>query len=125
FAEAAQATLNVLIEVNPAQDPRKHGVAPAAVFPLLEQLLAAPLPGLRLRGLMTIAPHPAAASETRRAFAALRRLREECVARFGLPGFTELSMGMSGDFAQAIAEGATMVRIGSAIFGERDYHRSD
>lgn len=121
FADSAATPLNVLIEVNLAQDPRKHGVAPAGVFDLIEQLLVVPPPGLVLRGLMTIAPWPAAEPETRRTFAALRRLRDECVARFALPAFTELSMGMSGDFVEAIKEGSTMIRVGSAIFGERDY----
>jgi uncharacterized pyridoxal phosphate-containing UPF0001 family protein len=51
----------------------------------------------------------------------MRRLRDDCATRFGLQNFTELSMGMSGDYAEAIAEGSTLVRIGTAIFGARDY----
>lgn len=124
LAEEKNLRLNVLAEVNITRDAKKHGVAPDALFPLLDQLLAAPLPGIRLRGLMTIAPFPASPAEIRAAFAALRTLRDECITRFALPEFTELSMGMSGDYLDAIKEGATMVRIGTAIFGERDYsHR--
>lgn len=113
------APLNVLIEVNVTQDPRKHGVAPDALLPLLETLMAADLPGLALRGLMTIGPYPASETQVRAAFARLRELRHRAGAQFRLPAFTELSMGMSTDYVQAIQEGATMLRIGSAIFGER------
>ncbi len=67
---------------------------------------------------MTIGPHPATEADSRASFARLRELRDAC---FGLKDFTELSMGMSGDYAAAIQEGSTMVRIGTAIFGERDY----
>lgn len=119
-AECA-APLDVLIEVNVTGDPAKHGVAPAALAPLLEALLRSPSPFLRLRGLMTVGPYPAGEREQRAAFAALRELRDACRARFALEAFSELSMGMSGDFRAAIAEGATLVRIGSAIFGERAY----
>lgn len=121
FASEQQATLDTLIEVNVTRDPAKHGVAPEAVAPLLESIVKESLPALRLRGLMAIGPYPADELTLRESFAAVRRLRDECVARFGLRDFTELSMGMSGDFAEAIAEGSTLVRIGTAIFGERDY----
>jgi len=114
-------TVNALLEVNITRDPAKHGVAPEDIAPLLEQLLKANLSGIHLRGLMTIGPHPATESERRASFAALSKLREDCAQRFALPGFTELSMGMSGDFIEAILEGATMVRLGTAIFGERAY----
>ena len=87
----------------------------------MEQLLKAELPGIAPRGLMAIGPYPASEAEIRRAFADLRRLRDTCRQRFGLASFNELSMGMSGDYIEAIQEGATMVRIGTAIFGERDY----
>lgn len=113
------APLNVLIEVNVTQDPRKHGVSPDALFPLLEALVAADLPNLALRGLMTIGPHPASEAQVRAAFARLRELRDAAAGRFALPAFTELSMGMSTDYLHAIQEGATMLRIGSAIFGSR------
>ncbi len=114
-------TVNALLEVNITRDPAKHGVALEDIAPLLEQLLKANLSGIHLLGLMTIGPHPATEFERRASFAALRKLRDDCAQRFALPGFTELSMGMSGDFFEAIQEGSTQVRIGTAIFGERKY----
>ena len=114
-------TLDILLEVNITRDPAKHGVLVEQVAPLLDQLLKENLAGLTLRGLMTIGPYPATEAERRNAFAALRLLREQCTQQYALPCFTELSMGMSGDFAEAIAEGSTLVRIGTAIFGQRDY----
>jgi pyridoxal phosphate enzyme (YggS family) len=122
FARDRQTTLNLLIEVNITRDPARHGVAPEAVARLLDDLLRADLAGLRLRGLMAIGPYPASPAEQHAAFAAVRDLRDACRGRFALPDFTELSMGMSGDYRAAIAEGATLIRIGSAIFGARDYH---
>lgn len=121
IAEDKTSVVNVLIEVNLNNDPNKHGVAPTDVFALLEQLLSHQLRGLTLRGLMTIAPHAASERDIRTTFAALRKLREDCVQRYSLSDFTELSMGMSGDYIEAIKEGSTMLRLGTAIFGARDY----
>lgn len=121
LAQEQHAHLNVLIEVNVSGEPSKHGVAPAELPALLEALLRAELAGLSLHGLMTVGPHPATAPAQHQAFASLRALRDDCARRYALPAFTELSMGMSADFEAAIAEGSTMVRIGTAIFGERDY----
>jgi pyridoxal phosphate enzyme (YggS family) len=123
FAREAGALIHALMEVNVTGDPRKHGVAAADLEPLLEQLLAAGHRNVALRGLMTIGPYPAKESEIRACYARLRELRDQCRSRFKLRDFTELSMGMSGDYAEAIKEGATMVRIGTAIFGERDYSK--
>lgn len=123
LAQERSANINILIEVNVFRDVKKHGVDPDALPGLVEQLVKENLPALDWRGLMTIGPYPATEKETRGCFARLRELREDCRRRFGLPRFTELSMGMSGDYVAAIQEGATMVRIGSAIFGERDYSR--
>jgi hypothetical protein len=117
------ATINILIEVNVSRDPKKHGLTPAALPDFMEKLLQENLTALPLRGLMTIAPHDAPEKEIRACFAALRRLRDDCRQRFGLKDFSELSMGMSGDYVEAIKEGATMVRVGTAIFGERDYSK--
>lgn len=117
--DASAAPVNVLIEVNVTSDPNKHGVHPATLPVLIENILDARLPQLRLRGLMTIGPQDAAETELRHCFAQLRELRNAQAARFGLAEFTELSMGMSGDFIPAIQEGATFVRIGTAIFGAR------
>jgi pyridoxal phosphate enzyme (YggS family) len=119
-AETRGTKLQALIEVNIARDPAKHGVLPEALPGMLDQLLQRELPGLELRGLMSMAPFPATPAQVRAAFAATRQLRDVCRERCGLAQFTELSMGMSGDYTEAILEGATMVRVGTAIFGERD-----
>ena len=114
-------TLPVLLQINAGNDPAKFGAEPADAPALLEAALA--LPSLRVDGLMTIAPLGATPAETqahaRRTFANLRRIRDELVVRSGSP-LTELSMGMSGDFAAAIAEGSTLIRVGTALFGPRD-----
>jgi len=120
-AQEQNTTLNALIEVNITRDPAKHGLAPEEVAPFLDELMKANLARIPLRGLMAIGPHPATEYERRTSFAALRQLRDACAQRFVLPDFTELSMGMSGDFTEAILEGSTQVRIGTALFGERDY----
>jgi pyridoxal phosphate enzyme (YggS family) len=113
--DASRPPLNVLIEVNVDGEASKSGVAPAEVEPLARAIVG--LPGLCLRGLMTVpAPRDDEAGQ-RAVFARLRRLADDLRDR-GLP-CDELSMGMSSDFESAIAEGATMVRIGSAIFGAR------
>jgi len=107
--------LNVCLEVNVSGEASKSGVAPAELLPLARAVAA--LPCIRLRGLMAI-PAPAADEDAQRApFAQMRRLLED-LQRQGLPLDT-LSMGMSHDFAAAIREGATIVRVGTAIFGAR------
>ena len=114
------ASINILIEVNTTREQQKHGVAPEKLFDFIDQLLKADLPALSLRGLMTIGPHDAPEKEIRACFANLRQLRDDCQQRFSLKNFTELSMGMSSDYVEAIKEGATLVRVGTAIFGERE-----
>lgn len=121
FAERHRARLNVLIQVNVTGDPKKHGVPPDSTYELVEQILAANLGGILLRGLMTLGPYHADEKALHHCFARLRTLCEGCVDRFGLANFTELSMGMTDDFPIAIVEGATMIRIGTAIFGPRRY----
>ena len=121
FAAERGATLNALIEVNITRDPRKHGVAPDQLDTLLESLLRTELRHVTLRGLMTIGPYSATATEKRKCFAELRQLCTAAQTRLNLPRFDQLSMGMTEDYAEAIAEGATMVRIGTGIFGERSY----
>jgi hypothetical protein len=106
----------VLLEVNLSGETSKFGIAAAAAPALAEAALRSP--HLALRGLMTLAPYGAPEAELRRLFAGLRELRDRLAAALGVP-LPELSMGMSGDFEAAIAEGATLVRIGTAIFGER------
>lgn len=112
---AGMAPLNVCIQVNISAEASKSGVLPAEAAALAHAVSG--LPGLRLRGLMAI-PAPAdEAIEQRAAFRQVRLLQEQ-LQQQGL-ALDTLSMGMSADMPQAIAEGATMVRIGSAIFGQR------
>lgn len=106
--------LNVLIQVNIDDEPGKHGAMPEHVAALAGAVAAEGR--LRLRGLMAI-PTPANAAKRRAAFAAMRQLFDGLAARFD--GMDTLSMGMSEDYAMAIEQGATMVRIGSALFGPR------
>lgn len=118
-AVKSASVLNVLLQVNIASDPDKYGLPATAVFRFVDELLQANPAGIRLRGLMTIGHRDAGPAARRRDFAALRELGARCAVRFGAARFSELSMGMSGDFETAISEGATMVRIGSSIFGPR------
>ena len=110
----------VLIEVNMAQEDSKDGIAASETEALVRAI--ANLPNLRIRGLMTIAPFVEDPEENRVYFQAMRNLRDQ-LKSMNIPGvdMTELSMGMTNDFEVAIEEGATMIRVGTAIFGERDY----
>lgn len=110
-------TLPVLIEINVAGEESKHGLSPAAFHRNAETLAA--LDHLEVRGLMTVAPLAGDPEEVRPVFRTLRELRDRTRDSFPGTGLAELSMGMSGDFEVAIEEGATMVRIGRALFGER------
>jgi pyridoxal phosphate enzyme (YggS family) len=118
-AAAAGDRLKLLIQVNISKDPDKFGLLPDAVYPFVEEFLAADLPGVHLRGLMTIGRRDATDAERLHDFSGLHELRDACAGRFGAAYFRELSMGMSHDFETAIRAGATMVRVGSAIFGAR------
>ena len=118
-ALASGCLLKVLLQVNIAADPDKFGLPADGVFRFMDELLNAGLAGIRLRGLMTIGRRNAALDARRADFSALRELLARCAARFDLTDFRELSMGMSGDFEAAIVEGATMIRVGSALFGPR------
>lgn len=115
-AEAQAKVLPVLLQINAGNDPAKFGAEPADAPRLLE--LALTLPTLRIDGLMTIAPLSDDPSVARRTFANLRTIRDTLATQFGVP-LRELSMGMSGDLAEAIAEGSTLVRVGTALFGQR------
>lgn len=114
-------TLPVLLQINAGHDPAKFGAEPADAPALLDTALAQP--HLRVDGLMAIAPLGATPEETqahaRRTFASLRVIRDDLAARGGVP-LRELSMGMTGDFVAAIAEGSTLVRVGTALFGPRE-----
>lgn len=117
-AGEAGRRIPVLIEVNVAGEATKHGLAPGEVADL-----AAAVRGCRWLdpvGLMTVAPLADDPEEVRPVFRALRALRDRLRAEGAGEAFRELSMGMSGDFEVAIEEGATMVRIGRALFGERE-----
>lgn len=117
-AREAQRRLRVLVQVKLGDEPTKSGVTPEAAPALIEA--ASPLPGIEVAGLMTIPPPSASPEGSRRWFALLRELRERwdgtCCPRGTL---RELSMGMSDDYEVAIEEGATIVRVGSALFGPR------
>lgn len=115
---AAEAGLfpALLLEVNVAGESSKFGFSPDRLRREMEALLA--LERLQINGLMTIAPFAPEAEASRRHFAALRELRDRVQEEFRVP-LPELSMGMSGDFTVAIEEGATLVRVGTAIFGTR------
>ena len=108
--------LDILIEVNVAAEPQKTGAAPADLSDIAAAVGRYPL--LQLRGLMTIAPMVANPEDVRPVFRRLRTLREELTQRLGRP-FPFLSMGMTDDYPVAIEEGATMLRLGRALFGAR------
>ncbi|MDM7832428.1 YggS family pyridoxal phosphate-dependent enzyme [Cellulomonas edaphi] len=112
---AGPAGLDVMVQVNVSGEPTKHGVTPDEARDLALGLAA--LPHLRLVGLMTIGANSPDERVVRRGYARLRELRDEIAA--GVPGASALSMGMSRDLEPAIAEGATVVRVGSAVFGAR------
>ncbi len=109
--------LNLCIQVNISGEASKGGVSPDQAGELAAEV--ARLPNLRLRGLMTMPPAGSSKGEQHRIFAALRQLKEQINTELGL-ALDSLSMGMSGDMETAICEGATMVRIGTAIFGPRE-----
>lgn len=115
-AASAGVVQPVLVQVNVADEPTKGGVAVEESLPLLAEL--AGKPALEVRGLMAIPPPVERPEDNRRWFARLRKLRDRGRSETGLP-LPELSMGMSGDFEVAIEEGATLVRVGQAIFGQR------
>jgi pyridoxal phosphate enzyme (YggS family) len=114
-AAALNKTIPVLVEVKLSPEETKHGLAPAELSTLLDQL--APLDRLNVRGLMTVPPWSEDAETARPYFQHLRRLRDDLQP--ARPTLTELSMGMTNDFRVAIEEGSTTVRIGTAIFGKR------
>lgn len=122
-AMAGVPEVDVLLEVNVSGEPTKYGfrvVAPEDEGPFLEavaQIIA--LPRLRVHGLMTMAPLVADPEGARPCFVALRRLRDRLTQEFPGEDWSQLSMGMSNDFEVAVEEGATLVRIGTAILGPR------
>ncbi|MBL8116802.1 MAG: YggS family pyridoxal phosphate-dependent enzyme [Anaerolineae bacterium] len=127
FSAEQGRTLDVLLEVNVSGEAAKHGFAAAGwednadlrqpLFQEFARILH--LPGLRVRGLMTMAPIVDQMEQVRPVFRSLRRLRDALQTELGQP-LPELSMGMTDDFPVAIEEGATFVRVGRAIFGDRE-----
>lgn len=114
--------INCLLQVNVADEASKSGLNRTEVVPFMDELLQLELPCISWRGLMTIGVQGDDA-RTRAAFAELRTKLDECQREFGLENFDQLSMGMSSDYPIAIEEGSTMVRVGTAIFGERNNKR--
>ena len=116
-AAATGQVMPVLLEVNVSGEESKHGFAPADLLAAAPELAA--LPGIRIEGLMTMAPLVDDPEAARPVFRALRELRDELAMRCPQAEWRHLSMGMTNDFEVAIEEGATIVRVGSAIFGTR------
>ncbi len=112
------APVVALLQVNAGKDPAKYGVFPEDAFEVAEGIME--LEGITLKGLMTIAPGPGEPELARKCFRDLRLLREELVA-LGIPrcNLEELSMGMTSDYEIAVEEGSTIVRLGTALFGQR------
>ena len=122
--EAAKAGIvqDILLEVNIGGEESKSGVSAESLWPLLD--MAAAQPHIRLRGLMAIPPAAATPDETRAFFAQMRELLAKAADRhYENAKMDILSMGMRGDYPDAIREGATIVRIGTAIYGARDYSK--
>ncbi len=120
--EAAKKELfmDILLEVNIAEETSKHGFSVQEVLPAVKEI--AKMPHLRIRGLMTVAPYTENAEENRIYFRKMKELLVDINAKnIDNVSMDSLSMGMSSDYEVAIEEGSTMVRIGTGIFGERDY----
>ena len=115
-ANQASKTMPILLEVNVAGEGSKFGYQPEQLLAELAQLSA--LPRIEIHGLMAIPPYSTVAEKSRTDFQRLRELKEQAENILGYP-LPQLSMGMSSDFEIAIEEGATIVRIGTALFGER------
>jgi pyridoxal phosphate enzyme (YggS family) len=121
FALEARWELAILLEVNVSGEASKYGLTPPELPGVVEVI--ATLPGLRLEGLMTMAPIATDPEAVRPVFAELRKLKDEMARRHPELTWRHLSMGMTDDFEVAIEEGATLVRIGRAIFGDRQAYR--
>ena len=113
-------TVPILMEVNAAGEESKFGVSVEDAFPLAEQI--SELKGLRLCGLMTVAPYVAVSEENRPVFRRIRQLAVDIDSQnIDNISMDRISMGMTGDFETAIEEGATLIRVGTGVFGERQY----
>lgn len=116
---AANRKMEVLIQVNTSGEESKYGIAPDQAIGFVRQV--AQLDTLQVKGLMTIGLFSAATEQVRKCFRLLRSIQQQIIA-LDIPGvyMDELSMGMSGDLEVAIAEGATIIRVGTAVFGQRN-----
>lgn len=117
IADEIGASPHILLEVNVSGEKSKSGMKPEEVIPTLEHI-ARECPRITVEGLMTMAPFAEDPEEARPYFRKLRELRDECEAVLNI-GLPRLSMGMSGDYEVAVEEGATWVRLGTILFGER------
>lgn len=116
-----QVTVSVLVEVNVAGEESKFGTTSQEAVSLVEEI--AKLPGICVKGLMTIAPYVENAEENRLYFAKLKQIYVDIIHKnIDNVCMEELSMGMTGDYEVAITEGATYIRVGTGIFGERQYN---
>lgn len=122
WADKGGKNMPVLLEVNIAGEGSKFGYRPAALLAELAQVNA--LPKIEIHGLMTMAPWTLESEKVRPIFRQLRELKQQCEQALGAP-LPHLSMGMSGDYEVAIEEGATIVRIGTALFGARPAFRTE
>lgn len=117
---AMHTTMPILLQYNTSEEASKSGFeSEDDLYRSLDAMEG--LQGISIQGLMTIGPLSGGEKETRTAFALLKRLQSSCTERYPHVDFSTLSMGMSGDFPLAIREGATMVRVGTALFGARQY----
>lgn len=121
-AQILGSCMPILLQVNVSGEASKFGMYPKNVMEVIRKV--APLKGLKIRGLMTITPHDSNPEKSRPYYARLRDLRDNC-SRLAVPGVSldELSMGISNDYEVAVEEGATLVRVGTALFGSRPSKR--
>lgn len=117
-AAAIGRSVDVLFEIHTGEESKSGYADETTLFESIDALCQCP--HVVCRGLMTMAPFTADDTEIRRSFRKLRRIQGECEKRYPALDFSELSMGMSSDFEIAVEEGSTMVRIGTAVFGERE-----
>lgn len=121
-AQKRKLTVSILIEVNIAGEETKFGTAGEQALALVESI--SKLPSIKIEGLMTIAPYVEEAEKNRQYFTALRQLSVDIMQKnIDNVNMNILSMGMTGDYEVAVEEGAVCIRVGTGIFGERDYNR--
>lgn len=115
-------TIEILLQVNTSCEESKSGCEPEDIYTLAKDVIN--IPNLNVTGLMTIGSFTDNIVQIRKEFRMLRSIRDELNNKYGLNQFKHLSMGMTGDFELAIEEGSTFIRVGTAIFGQREYSNS-